>query len=162
MDSFRELLWKIRGVERAKGLMMSFDPGETCGWAFFEYGSLGACGQEKIDTSTGHVLAKGLWDLVETYQPEAIVIEDYRIYANKTEMHTWSALYTPKLIGYIEAICERFEIPYTLQLASSKQFCTDEKLKQWGYYEVGQQHARDAIRHGCYWLLFNGRKTNVG
>lgn len=37
---------------------------------------------------------------------------------------------------------------------TAKNFCTDDKLKQWGFWQAGQKHARDSIRHGCYFLLF--------
>lgn len=34
-----------------------------------------------------------------------------------------------------------------------KTFCNDEKLKGWGFWKVGERHARDAIRHGAYFLI---------
>jgi hypothetical protein len=29
----------------------------------------------------------------------------------------------------------------------AKGFATDDKLKAWGFWQPGQRHARDAIRH---------------
>jgi hypothetical protein len=37
----------------------------------------------------------------------------------------------------------------------AKGFVTDEKLKAWGFYQKGVRHARDSIRHACYFLLFD-------
>lgn len=38
--------------------------------------------------------------------------------------------------------------------AQAKGFVDDDKLKAWGFWIKGKKHARDAIRHGVYYLLF--------
>ena len=163
--TFLGLLKKVRGEDwRPPARLLSIDPGETTGWSYFEEGQLKHYGQIVIPTfKDSRIDAMDLWYLFERYKPDAVVIEGYRIYAAKAKHHTWSALYTPKLIGYLEAICQHSnravkDVSYYIQMASSKMFCTNEKLKRWGYYPAGERHAADAIRHGCYWLLFHGRK----
>jgi hypothetical protein len=90
-----------------------------------------------------------------TFQPEFVVAEDYRVYSWKAEDHAWNELSTAKLIGAIEVMCSLNEWPLKMQMAQqAKGFCTDEKLQDWGLWVKGQKHARDAIRHGIYYLLF--------
>jgi len=44
------------------------------------------------------------------------------------------------------------DIQLHLQSPSDKSVITDERLKRWGLYMRGQQHARDAERHLVLWL----------
>ncbi len=139
--------------------LLALDPGETCGWAFFKHYNLEDCGEVKIETyPDSRIYADYLWHIFEKYSPQVAVIEGYRVFPHKTQHHSWNALYTPKLVGYIEAICQRVMMSYHIQMASSKQFCTNEKLLQWGMYQKGNPHANDAIRHACYYLLFHKRR----
>jgi len=158
--SFGDLLVSVRGVDwTPPNCILAIDPGETVGWSLFRKGALAEYGQISIPTfKDGSLEARDLWSLFDRTQPDVAVIEGYRVYASKAKYHTWSALYTPKLIGYVEAICQSRNIPYHLQMASTRMFCTNEKLKAWGYYPTGKGHAADAIRHGCYWLLFHDRR----
>ncbi len=125
------------------------------GWAHFHNGTLQRCGE--IQKEKLHLQALELEALIVDVKPTHLVVEDYRIYAGKLREHTWSSLYTPKLIGVIEFLGAKYELERIMQMASSKHFCTNEKLKKWGFYTRGLPHAMDAIRHGCYYLLF-GRK----
>ena len=53
-------------------------------------------------------------------------------------------------------------IPTHKQMASTaKTFATDKKLREWGFWERGMRHARDAIRHGCYFLLFYKKGEDI-
>ena len=153
---FDTLLNHIRGTDApVPGTLLSIDPGHTVGWGLFEDGVLSRAGQIAVDVSSSGTLGgDSMWELVLDIEPEVIIIENYRIYPHMSKTHTWSSLNTPKLIGYIEAICQHQGIPYYLQMASTKEFCNNDKLREWGYYRQGEPHANDAIRHGCYWLLF--------
>lgn len=158
-DSFEDLLLRARGpLWKPPPLIISFDPGETTGWAIFENGKLVLDNHFKLNMfEDTKISAPKVWKLFDREFNHA-VIEGYRIYKSKAVAHTWNPLYTPKLIGYIEAVCDYYKVPRTIQMASSKQFCSDDKLKQWGYYQNAKsRHSRDAIRHGCYWLLFHER-----
>jgi hypothetical protein len=154
--------------------LVCLDPGETTGMAIFRGPDfrLLLCGQ--LDTAELDCGVKALQELLlrvasiptsgvgtgtETDPPKLgihVVIEDYKVYGWKTEQHTWAELHTPKLIGAFVAICTMYNLPYSMQMAvQAKQFCTDDKLKAWGLYKPGLRHARDAIRHGIYFTLFD-------
>lgn len=157
MKSFEELLKGICGSPVSNNLL-AFDPGETTGWAHFLNGTLHKAGEEPVPVEGEVLHGEGIGALMELYQPDTVVIEDYKIYASKAKPHTWNALYTPKLIGFIQAHAKRYTSDIVMQMASSKQFCTNDKLKAWGFYPKGNPHAADAVRHGCYFLLFHKRK----
>lgn len=139
--------------------LIALDPGETTGYALFEQGIL--VEQEQLPT---HTIFSGI-DILrhkfETEKPDIVIYEDFRIYDWKAASLSWNTLHTPRLIGGIQTLCHLNNIPMFTQMAQQpKMFCTDQKLEQWGYYKKGQRHARDAVRHGCYYLLFNNGKTH--
>jgi len=161
--SFGDLLAKLQ-PNFFPGVLICLDPGETTGYAVFRKGQLLDMGQ--LATKTIPEGARAINGLFDTYRsgvmPLHIVMEDYRIYGWKTEEHTWAGLHTPKLIGGVITICTLGSIGYTLQMAQqAKGFCTDEKLQTWDFYIKGQKHARDAIRHGAYYLLFDKNHPHV-
>jgi hypothetical protein len=136
--------------------LYALDPGETTGWAYFHGLKLVECGQ--LNTSD---LVRGA-SLIEEHildrsiRPTVVIMEDYRVYSYKRDSHVNNALHTPRLIGAVEVVVGTLDppIPCRKQMASlAKPFITDEKLKAWGMYSRGQRHARDAIRHGLYYML---------
>jgi len=139
--------------------LLSFDPGQTTGWAYFEGDALVKQGQAKTkDLEEGIV---NLTKMIDTLDPQEIVLEDYRIYSWKAKEHSFSELHTPKLIGSIYAIAHARGIPVTKQPAHlAKRFCTDKKLQLWKLYAPGQRHARDAVRHACFYILFGATQEN--
>jgi len=150
-----------KGGPEFEGLLLSLDPGHTTGWAVFENYKLVACGQI-IAAGIDHELFQAFNSLFTQYNPVHIVFEDYRIYAWRKSQHVGSELLTTQVIGAIQTIASMDPtriIPISKQPASvAKNFCTDAKLQEWGFWPKGQKHARDAIRHGCYFLLFGGRE----
>lgn len=155
--NFDTFLTKATGEQPRPTTMLCFDPGETTGFAVFQRGLLTECAQ--LPT---HTLEKGIpiiHELIQKFQPDCIIYELYRVYAWKTESHSWDTLHTPRLIGGIETLGILTQIPTRGQMAQqAKKFCTTDKLQMWGYDQPGKPHARDAIRHGCYYLLFNHKK----
>lgn len=153
---FSELLRKVRGETwQPPERLLALDPGETVGWARFDAGRFTASGQLLAKDEPARVVI----ELFDQIKPTVVVCEDYRVYAAKAKSHTWQPLFTPKLIGAINMLCEQREIPLYLQMASTaKCFCTDARLKQWGFYSRGSRHANDAARHGAYFLLFCKRR----
>jgi hypothetical protein len=164
--TFNELVQRSR-AERHLGSsplsLLVFDPGETTGFAHFRQGELSNGGQ--LATKTILEGAPLLLDTICMTMPTRVVMEDYRVYSWKSKQHEWEKLHTPQVIGAVRGLlaCPHLYskmaiIPVIMQMAvTAKQFCTDEKLKQWGFYIKGQPHARDAIRHGCYYLLFGSK-----
>lgn len=152
-----DALYKTRvdrlSIRAAPNCLLCFDPGETTGVAIFHGPKLFASGQP--NTSSVDTALKELSELFAKFQPNEVVLEDYRVYGNRAEQHIGSSLSTPRLIGMIETLCLQGKIPFHKQPAQTpKQFVTDDKLRAWGFYKTGHRHARDAIRHGCYYILF--------
>lgn len=86
---------------------------------------------------------------------DAIVCEDYRIYEHKLTRHTFSPVYTLRIIGAIELMAAYYHLPVNFQMAmQAKGFVSDDKLKAWDFWQEGMRHSRDSIRHVLYWLLF--------
>lgn len=153
---FEDLLRKVRGEDfTPPERLLCLDPGETTGWALFIYGTLVDCGQISSKTE-GWAEVEALFK--ET-QPTEVVAENYRVYLHKLKQHTNSEVYTLRLIGVIDYLCWKLGIKLHYQMAATaKGFCKDSKLRQWGFWQEGERHARDAIRHGCYYLLFFERR----
>ncbi len=138
--------------------LLCLDPGETTGWAVFHCTIkevvLFKWGQ--VDTSDMLKGIQSIQYLLDGLDPHILVVEDYRVYGWKTEDHSWSKLHTPKFIGVIYAVAHTKGLVPVMQMAQfAKEFCTDDKLKRWGFYQKGQRHARDAVRHGCAYILFH-------
>lgn len=154
---FNELLWKVRKnptLWTPPKRLLALDPGENTGYAVFRDGIFCDCGQQDCK----EIAPQALTEIFDKYNPTHVIAEDYRIYQHKTDSHTWSNLFTPRLLGMIELLCYQREINLDWQMASAhKSFCTDMKLKEWDFWQTGMRHSRDAIRAGCYYLLFNKR-----
>lgn len=156
IPSFEEFLHKLNpfAAQNPIDTLIALDPGETTGVAVFKQNKYAGCAQ--IDTKDIRKGVDGLNNLFTRYPPTFVVYEDYRVYSWKSDQHKWADLHTPKLIGAIQTMCVTLDCPYHTQMAQqAKGFCTDEKLRAWGMYKRGKKHARDAIRHGAYHILFN-------
>ena len=156
--TLQELI-KHQNKEPFDGTLLALDPGETTGWALLTEGhKLLRSGE--IKTKTVEIGIPALQELLKKYKPNFVVYEHYRVYQHKAKDHAHSDLHTSQFIGAIKAVCIVWDIPYYAQMASvAKGFCTDEKLKDWRLYKRGEKHARDAIRHGIYFLIFNWKKV---
>jgi len=151
-----------KNVKPFHGTLLSLDPGETTGWSVFRSTDIIAlthCGQKK--TWPQEDMVKELTDLFNTFNPTIVVMEIYAVYEWKAQSHSWSEVPTLHVIGCIETLCIQRGIPFFFQSAQiAKAFCTDERLQEWGMYIKGQKHARDAIRHGTYALLFGTKNKD--
>jgi hypothetical protein len=142
-----------RGLKEAPEVLLCLDPGETTGVAVYHRAVLFDALQKS--TGTPDVALIAFQELFRVYTPTMVVMEDYRVYNTRAAQHVGSSLSTPRLIGMIETLCMMSNVPYHKQPAQTpKQFVTDPKLKAWGFYQRGSKHARDAMRHGAYFILF--------
>lgn len=161
---FVELVSKAgRNKEHEGRRILSLDPGHTTGWAFFTGCLLSANGQ--MDCKTIPKTVDCYDALLTDFDPEIVVMEDYRIYKWKAKHHAGSEMLTTRIIGCLEALTYMYndDIPIIKQPAHvAKGFCTDDKLRDWDFYVKGHRHARDAIRHGCYYILFGGKASDGG
>jgi len=139
-------------------ITLCFDPGHTTGWAVFKAHKLTAW--DEIDTDDIAKATHEIELLISEHDPETIVIEDYRVYKWRAKHHAGSDMLTTRVIGCIETLAIMCHIPHIVKQPAhiAKGFCKDVKLREWGYYHKGSKHARDAIRHGCYFLLFGAIK----
>lgn len=180
--SFEELYLKARKSPNPPERMLCLDPGETTGWALFHQHHLVRWGQQRT-VENEKILWNNLLELFQSCEPTLVVCEDYRIYQHKLQRHSFSPVLTLRLIGGIDLLCtmgwykkiinlvplteeatitEEFiyhehlysDIHYQMA-TTAKGFVTDDRLKEWGFWQEGMRHSRDAIRHGCYYLLFH-------
>lgn len=172
MSTFEELakrLEKQKDRDSHEGVpILSLDPGYTTGWAkFFGYELIDA---GEIDTADMTLATQSIGKLIKDFKPHTIIVEDYRVYKWRAKHHAGSELLTTRVIGCIETLAVLDAIPLVKQPAHiAKGFCTNVKLKEWDFYHFGGKHARDAMRHACYFILFGqikgkGRRsgTTVG
>lgn len=154
MNTFQEQTLNNRKGDAVHSLkLLSLDPGETTGVAVFQ----GLVLSDALQLPTGlmPLAAQTVYHYILKIDPKVVVMEDYKVYAWKANQHKWAELHTPKLIGAIQFACAELGIPLFLQSAQTgKGFCTDERLKEWGFYRAAHRHANDAIRHACQWLMF--------
>lgn len=144
------------------GILLALDPGETTGVACFTTDPSAAVLSSALQVKTWplEVGVESITRLLKELQPTTVVFESYQVYEWKSKDHVWSQVPTVQVIGMIKTLCIQQNIPYYTQTAQvAKAFCDDKKLEQWGYWLQGLRHARDAIRHGCYFLLFGPSKT---
>lgn len=138
--------------------VLSVDPGETTGFAIFRKGKLETYGQLEVKKKKINILEVLVINNSSVINYNYVIIEDYKVYPTKLKEHILSGIFPVKVIGALEYIFSLHNIPVVLQMAdTAKSFVTDDKLKEWGMWIKGQEHARDAIRHGVYWLLFGRR-----
>lgn len=161
-DNWRILLDKVRGSKKIPNNLLCLDPGETTGWCVFSQGKLTDSGQTETIDAQGEILHDNLQELIVTNCPTHILCEDYRIYEHKLQRHSFSPVLTLRLIGAIDHIAWSNRISINYQMAAqAKGFVTDDKLKNWNFWQQGMRHARDAIRHGCYFLLFHNKGGDI-
>lgn len=160
-----------------KGRLLALDPGETTGWSIWDSHDnasryeMHSCGQlptwdKEAQAGTMFPIipaVQGFAKFIEGLDIDQVIMEVYRVYEWKADSHSWSDVPTLRIIGVIETILHQHNIPYWFQTAQvAKNFATDDRLKEWGFYQRGQRHSRDSMRHALYFLLFGpqGKQRN--
>lgn len=93
---------------------------------------------------------KRLSRALEVVNPTHVVVENFMLRVGGPMLSRTDGLIPVRLIGAIELLVWQRDpaLCFNLQNASSaKSIATDARLKDWGLWMVGQDHARDAIRH---------------
>lgn len=146
--------------------LLCLDPGETTGWCLFEQGKLTKWGQIETVLANGQLNWPILTELFFDTVPTHVVCENYRVYSHKLDRHSFSEVPTLRIIGGIDYLCMMWvdddmkpaRIPIAYQMAvQAKGFATDDRLKDWDFWQPNMKHARDAIRHGIYYLIITNR-----
>lgn len=168
-NTFRTASNRAKSVTPFSGTLLALDPGETTGYALFEAtetdvilrdaGQLETWPFEKTLTSFEEALTQAFpirkEDEPTHHGRDVVLFESYNVYAHKLQQHTHSSVPTIQIIGCLQTLCFQRKLVHCTQTAQvGKGFCKDDKLKTWGFYLEGKKHARDATRHGCYFLLF--------
>jgi hypothetical protein len=166
LNKFHEFSVQIRRAKKTDfgGKVLAFDPGETTGWCCLQRGQAGTeligAGQSKTWPLPDGV--NFVNKLLDTFEPNIVVYESYHIYSWKANQHKNSEVATIQVVGMIQTLAILRGLPRAAQTAQvGKMFCTDEKLENWGLWIPSLKHARDAIRHGCYYVLFGEPNTQV-
>lgn len=144
--------------------LLAIDPGGTTGWAHFWIppGNLSVRSRdvlEDVEYDCGQLTGPepgqarqigAIITLMGDCGP--VICEDFTLRQFRQD----AALLAPvRLTAMIEYIISGIidEPPFRKQQPSmAKSTATDERLKEWGLWEKGQPHARDAIRHGVTFL----------
>lgn len=152
--SWEKFYTRFKKDKIAPERLIAIDPGNETGMALFTNGIFEKGWQ--VSSAPGGVTNwREVEQMVLEYNPTIVVCENYRVYAHKLEQHSYSDVNTLRIIGCIEYLCWKHNIPLEFQMAAQhKGFCTDVKLKQWDLWHKGMRHSRDATRAGCFFLLF--------
>ena len=128
-----------------------------------------------------HTSMEQYWDTVvnliitvyNQYPNMYLVCEDYLLYATKLQDQINSRMETPKLIGVIQHLCWKLQIPYYMQTAAEvKKRWSDHILEHKGYIHYVRKryeptsgdlstythHSLDAIRHAIHFATFKIKK----
>jgi hypothetical protein len=108
--------------------------------------------------------------LITSTKPNVIVIESYRLFGHKAKEQTVSDLETAQLIGYLEMIAWKLNIPVVFQDPSTKLRHNDDVLvkteiiekRGTRYFYKGNLtnlHQRDALRHDLFFNKYNKKKV---
>lgn len=135
--------------------LLAIDPGETVGLAF-------------LDTEGGKVILLGSLEVpapkLKRHLPillagvDAVVIEDYRIFASHAGHHVGTRLVTSELIGFIEAHCDLKSILFTRLQPNEKGRWPEARMraKHPECRDLGG-HARDALKIGLVYIEKGGK-----
>lgn len=158
----------------------NFNEGKgTTGWCVItEFKEIIFTGQIKADNyDTIYDYINKHVEIIKELSPDIVVLEDFKLYADKALNQINSRFETPKLIGVLEYVCKQNDIPTFLQGASEvKNRWNDDILvynnilhKNNNRYYIGDkvisEHIRDSIRHGIHFVTFKlnkigGKKWN--
>lgn len=126
--------------------VVAFDPGVTTGYAGYYQG----------EVTHGQFAPHETWSVLRALMPQVIIIEKFVFRQQKTKVD-----YTPvEVIGRIRQWAEENNVPIATEytLSQVQHFFSDKRLRELGFWFVGEQHARDAARHLLYWMEFGDGK----
>ena len=144
--------------------ILALDPGHTIGFALLDYEYTVApviinAGQVKLVMDDGR--SSFNWRAVSLsvaqfsdFEPDVIVLEDYRVYLNKADIHIGLRCLTSELIG---AICQEAaisEIPVIRLMAGVKRNWPIARMNSRypAYKSVPKPHALDALLLALYYI----------
>ena len=148
--------------------LLAIDPGQTCGYAVFEYQAQFPVFQAillEYWESPGVPLdafALRFLGALRATQPTHVVVEDYRIFASKAGTHIGQPLHTAEIIGAIAALCRTVIPPISVSRVTpdKKGRWPAARLKTkfpeiWAL-KLPDSHELDAIKIGLVFLEAQG------
>lgn len=131
-------------------IVLAFDPGGSTGWCVID--------SEYTLIASGEIPDwHGVKDLFNTHQPDVVVYETFQLYAWKAQSLSWNTFVPCEAIGVIKFIAEELQIPCVGQGPAERKWFTDDRLKTFNMVPPSK-HAKDAIRHALYFLVFGIKK----
>ncbi|AXH49791.1 RuvC-like resolvase [Gordonia phage Pleakley] len=111
-------------------------------------------GESETGEAAGVFLCERLIHLGGGIPRSAVVIEDFIL---RTQTQARDALSPVRITAALQQLLwEGKDVTtYKQQPSEAKTTCTDDRLKQWGFWTPGSRHARDADRHAILFV----RKT---
>ncbi len=141
--------------------LLAVDPGKTVGFAWFNYN----VEEQEVDLIKAEQLhwkefLDYLYNEIKNDSNFDLMYESYRIRTTTISANLNKELLTVKIIGVIEWMCRQYDIEFESQPAGiGNQFFDKKRLKNLEMWTVGKVHARDATRHGLYYLTFGKGKV---
>ena len=129
--------------------ILSFDPGGTTGYAFIVYDK----GKKPMMIDSGQI-PDGHLGFIKWWRSggldmsigSTIVCESFTLRPGVPGVN----LDPCYVMGALDALARNHQVVY--QRPTYKAYCDNDALKRLGFYLVGQQHARDAVRHAVAYL----------
>lgn len=129
---------------------ISYDPGQTTGWAIFENDRLLSAG-ESIDW-------KDIKFQLENDEFDFVLFEEFKLYPWKAKHKSWDTFTEIEVIGVIKEFCWYNGIKLEKQIPAQKDFFDNKKLERL-FGKIPSRHAKDAVRHALVYLTFGGGKS---
>ena len=149
--------------------MLVIDPGETCGYAVFQLEKnlvAEARPSDLVLFNTWEAQGASIPEFVIPFlkilrdvKPSLVLIEDYRVYQSKAELHIGMPLRTPELIGAILGVCAlTVPVMNTARIAAAKKGRWPEARMKAKFPQAKNVtgHARDAVKLGLAFLELQG------
>lgn len=144
--------------------ILGVDAGATTGWVYARVNcasafDLASAVSERVDEAYGQIQmpdhfagARQLWELVEWYQPDWLVIEDFvlRGMGSAGQVGISSCRIGCYLAGYADGRGWDGSVAWYPAPAKKTGPVSDAQLRELGLWVVGQEHVRSAYR---MWLL---------
>jgi hypothetical protein len=137
-------------VEVRTGKLLALDPGETTGYAVVELRPmLSHTDLPRIFCSGTLSLWRGVEKLILEYAPAMIVYEKFLLYPWKAQQQSYSAMSAAQVVGAIQEIAERYEVP---TLGQSAAIGRSVQLPAETKGVIRNRHAIDAYCHSVAYL----------
>jgi hypothetical protein len=137
--------------------VLTFDPGGDTGWSLFSIHPDAMTGDEDIAvldnvefwtagefSGSVHDQCDEIVELCQSWPGARLVTEGFKLRQMNAEL---SPVEINSVITW--ALRPRY---FVVQMPSIMNSVEDDRLKRWGFWLPGKEHARDAVRHALYFL----------